>query len=109
MKHLFIAALAPAFFATAALADITPIGDLKRNTNVTVTGTIDRLLDEDEFRMSDNTGSIRVYIGPNMVPANAGDRVTVTGFVDDDLRKEIYARQMQLPSGETVTFERRYE
>ncbi|NSX54772.1 NirD/YgiW/YdeI family stress tolerance protein [Parasulfitobacter algicola] len=109
MKTLLIATTALLLPITAVFADITPIGDLKRNSNVTVSGTIDRLLDEDEFRMSDDTGSVKVYIGPNIVPANAGDQVTVTGFVDDDLRLEIYARQMQLPSGETVSFDRNYE
>lgn len=93
-----------------ALAEtITPIGDIQRGTTVTVVGTVERILDEDEFRLADETGRIRVDIGPNIVPANVGDEVTVRGLVDDDLRLEIYAREMVLPDGTTVTFDRRYE
>jgi len=109
MKHALLAAAA-ALSATLALAEtITPIGSLSRNTNVTVSGTVDRLTDEDEFVMSDATGSVRVYVGPNFVPASSGEAVTVRGFVDDDLRIEIYARELVRADGTVVTFDHRYD
>jgi uncharacterized protein YdeI (BOF family) len=95
----------------AALAkDVTPIADATRGTMVTLQGTVERITDEDEFRLTDATGSIRVYVGPNWVPANVGEAVTVTGFVDDDLgQMEVYAREMTRADGSKVTFDLRYE
>ncbi len=96
--------------APQALAEsITPIGDVQRGSNVTVQGAVERLLDEDEFRLTDASGSIDVYVGPNIVPANVGETVTVRGFVDDDLVLEIYAREMVLADGSVVRFDRRYD
>ena len=93
-----------------ALAEsITPIGDVQRGTSVTVQGAVERLLDEDEFRLTDASGSIDVYVGPNIVPANVGETVTVRGFVDDDLVLEVYAREMVLGDGSVVRFDRRYD
>ena len=119
MRDSFVKSVRPAATAgvlTALLAavpaaaeTITPIGDVQRGTAVTVQGTVERILDEDEFRLADASGRIDVYIGPNMVPANVGDEVTVRGIVDDDLRRDIYAREMVLPDGSTVTFDLRYD
>ncbi len=106
---LLAAAFALAAAPPAAAETITPIDAVQRGTAVTVQGTVDRILDEDEFRLSDASGRIDVYIGPNLVPANPGDQVTVRGIVDDDFPIEIYAREMVLPDGSTVTFDRRYE
>ena len=60
--------------ASPALAEIiTPIDQVQRGTNVTVQGTVERILDEDEFRLADASGRIEIYIGPNIVPANVGE------------------------------------
>ena len=103
MAALASFAVAPAFAET-----ITPIDQVQRGTTVAVEGTVERILDEDEFRLADPSGRIDVYIGPNIVPAKPGDRVTVRGVVDDDGSREIYARQMVLPDGSVVTFDRSY-
>ena len=96
--------------AAPALAEsITPIGEVQRGSSVTVQGAVERVLDEDEFRLTDASGSIVVYVGPNIVPAQAGEEVTVRGFVDDDLVLEIYAREMVLADGSVVRFDRGYE
>lgn len=111
MKLLAVAAFA-ALFATAAVASgpITPIGDLQRGSMVTVQGTVERITDEDEFRLADASGTVRVYVGPNWVPANVGEAVTVDGFVDDDLGPlEIYARSLTRADGTVITFDRRYD
>lgn len=111
MKLLAAAAFLVALSTHTALADqITPINDVKRGTMVTVQGTVERITDEDEFRLSDASGSIRVYVGPNWVPANIGEAVTIDGFVDDDFGpREIYARSLTRADGTIVLFDRRYE
>ena len=106
---LFLAASFP--LVAQAAPDITPIAETERGTMVTVQGTVERITDEDEFRLTDATGSIQIYVGPNWVPANEGEAVTVSGFVDDDLigPKEIYARELTRADGSVVTFDLRYE
>ena len=109
---LFAAALAMAAAMTGpVLADTpTPIAEVERGTMVTVSGEIERILDTDEFRLRDDSGSIRVYVGPNWVPASEGESVSVAGFVDNDLgRLELYARSLTRADGTVVTFEHRYE
>lgn len=107
--------LATMFFAslisvTAFANSVTPVGDIKRGTMVTVSGTVDRITDEDEFRLADSSGSVRVYVGPNWVPANVGESVTVNGFVDDDFGPiEIYARNLTREDGTLIEFNHRYD
>jgi uncharacterized protein YdeI (BOF family) len=112
MKLFAIAALCATIAAPAAFANpITPIADAKRGTMVTVQGIVDRITDEDEFRLADASDSIRIYVGPNWVPAEVGESVIVNGFVDDDLigPREIYARSLTRADGTVITFDRRYE
>ncbi|TQV83110.1 NirD/YgiW/YdeI family stress tolerance protein [Denitrobaculum tricleocarpae] len=112
MKIIATATAFAAILTTAASASgsITPIDDLQRGTMVTVQGTVERITDEDEFRLADATGSVRIYVGPNWVPADVGEAVTVKGFVDDDLGPlEIYARNLTRADGSVITFDRRYE
>jgi uncharacterized protein YdeI (BOF family) len=111
MKFLAITALCATLAAPAAIASqITPIADAQRGTMVTVQGTVERITDEDEFRLADASGNIRIYVGPNWVPAEVGETVIVNGFVDDDLGpREIYARSLTRADGTVITFERRYD
>lgn len=112
MNRIPLAALFTAVFTPMALASpVTPIAEAQRGTVVTVQGTVERITDEDEFRLSDSSGSILVYIGPDLVPADVGETVAVTGLVDDDLfaPREIYARSLTRADGTVVTFDRRYE
>jgi uncharacterized protein YdeI (BOF family) len=111
MKTCLAAALLAALSATSAMASqVTPIGDMQRGTMVTVQGAVERITDEDEFRLADASGSIRVYVGPNRVPAEVGETVTVKGFVDDDPGPlEIYARSLTRADGTVVTFDLRYD
>lgn len=111
MKLFAIAALCATLAAPVAFASqITPIADAQRSTLVTVQGTVERITDEDEFRLADASGNIRIYVGPNWVPAEVGETVVVNGFVDDDLGpREIYARSLTRADGTVITFERRYD
>jgi len=112
MKRLLTAALLVTFGATSVFADtITPIADAQRGTIVTVQGTVERITDEDEFRLVDASGHIRVYVGPNWVPAAVGEAVTVHGFVDDALigPREIYARSLTRADGTLIEFNLGYD
>ena len=111
MRYLAMTALCAMLAAPAALASpITPIADAQRGTMVTVQGTVARITDEDEFRLVDASGTIRIYVGPNWVPADVGETVIVNGFVDDDPGpREIYARSLTRADGTVITFDRRYD
>ncbi len=93
---------------TVGFADQT-IADLKPDTEVSISGTVDRISDEDTFILSDDSGQIEVYLGPNQVPVPAGTTVTVTGVVDDSPTPEIYASSLQTSDGQIFTFDRSYD
>lgn len=111
MKLFATTALLAVLAGTATFADpVTAISDAQRGTVVTVQGTVERVTDEDEFRLADATGSIRIYVGPNWVTADVGEEVTVNGFVDDDFGpREIYARTLIRADGTEITFDRQYD
>ena len=94
--------------APASLAsEVTKIENLERGASVTLQGEVVRILDEDEFRLRDDTGSVQIYIGwQNRVMVDVGETVTVSGFVDNDLidvfRPEVYAREIIREDGTTV-------
>ena len=63
-----------------------------------------RILDLDEFRIEDSTGSIRVYIGwKNSLVSSLGEELIVKGVVDNDLmsffRPEFYASEIKRQDG----------
>ncbi len=112
MRFLAIATTAFMAFAVAAptglAKTITKIDDIERGASVTLEGEVTRILDDDEFRLQDDTGSVRIYIGwRNRVMVDVGETVTVKGFVDDDLvsyfRPEIYAQEIVREDGSTVS------
>jgi len=87
--------------------DVTPIAELARGMSTTIHGEVTRILDEDEFRIEDKTGSVKVYIGwKNRLTVPVGETITVRGVVDDGLkaffRPEFYALEIVRADG-TVT------
>ncbi|MFO0110286.1 MAG: NirD/YgiW/YdeI family stress tolerance protein [Alphaproteobacteria bacterium] len=86
---------------------ITPISGLQRGVIASVRGEVVQITDDDEFLLRDATGSVRVYVGPNPVPAKVGEQVTVRGLVDDDKDepKEIYAKILTRADGSIVEFD----
>jgi uncharacterized protein YdeI (BOF family) len=96
--------------AMPAFAETVPIGELRYGTTVQVSGVVEQITDEDEFRITDDSGSVRVYIGPGIVPFDTGETITVSGIVDRDFgRLELYAREAVRADGSRVTFDHRYE
>lgn len=83
-------------------SDLTAIGSLVRGTFVTIAGSVERVSDEDEFVLRDNTGSVKIWTGGVFFPVVAGDLVTVRGFVDEDLLLEVYAQEIITESGEVI-------
>jgi uncharacterized protein YdeI (BOF family) len=83
-------------------SDLTAIGSLVRGTFVTIAGSVERVTDEDEFILRDNTGSVKIWTGEVFFPVNQGDQVTVQGFVDEDLLLEVYAQEIITESGEVI-------
>ena len=112
LKHIqslifIIFLLAPLSAYASSHEKITNIIDISRGASVTLKGTVTRILDEDEFRLEDKTGSVKIYIGwKNRVMVKVGESVTVKGFVDDDLinafRPEVYAQKIIRENGETI-------
>ena len=95
--------IVPAVFAK----EYTPIGNLKPGMSANIEWAVTRILDEDEFRMEDKTGSIRVYIGwKNRLLIPVGEKITVFGFVDNDLksffRPEFYAFEITREDGTVI-------
>jgi len=108
MKRVIALALFGLFFYQSATAEeVTPIEKLASGMSVTVQGEVTRILDEDEFRMEDATGSVRVYIGwRNRMVVHVGEEITVRGVVDDDLvsffRPEFYAFEITRQDGTVI-------
>lgn len=93
----------------SALAAV-PIDSLQNGMTATVAGTVERITDEDEFRLTDASGSIIVYIGPQIVPFDVGEAVTIEGIVDrEGMRLEIYAREAVRADGSVLQFSHSYE
>ena len=111
MKTFVALIMLTLFSISPAIADqITPLGDVKRGSMITVQGNVEKILDTDEFRLVDQTGSIRVYVGPNWVPAQVGETVSVFGYVDDGIRPmELYAQKLTKADGSVVQFALRYD
>ncbi len=87
--------------------EYTPIDKLEPGMSATIKGSVTRILDEDEFRMEDKTGSIRVYIGwKNRLLIPVGEKISVFGFVDNDLksffRPEFYAFEITREDGTLI-------
>ncbi|MEM7530011.1 MAG: hypothetical protein AAF416_20535 [Pseudomonadota bacterium] len=110
MIRSLLAASTLATGAAYAADTPSPIDDLQQGRMVTVHGTVERITDEDELRLADDSGTVRVYVGPDWVPADVSEAVITEGRVDDDLGPlELYARSMTRADGTVVQFERRYE
>ena len=94
----------PLFAAT----DGATVATLAPGQNVTLTGQVERITDEDEFLLRDPTGTVLVYVGPNRVPAAQGEHITVFGVVDDDGPLEVYATAITRADGTMIDLPHSY-
>ena len=111
MKRWIVLGLGCMGLSSASASGLpTPIADLQHGATVTVAGTVTRITDEDEFRLTDGSGTVRVYIGPNWVPAHVGEAVVVDGIVDGEFSPyEISAQSLVRADGTIVNFDYRYD
>ena len=94
--------------------EVMSIGELKPDMSATIEGKVVRVLDEDEFLLKDETGSIEVYIGwKNKISFQSGEKLTVQGVVDDDdddddshSELEFYAAVITREDGSVIELQR---
>ncbi|QPH53767.1 hypothetical protein [Pontivivens ytuae] len=101
-------ALLAILFASPALAQIITIAEIQRGTMVTISGTVDKVMDDDEFILADETGNIPVYFSSSTPPVELGEPVTVHGYVDDELVLELYAHEITRADGTVLQVGQRY-
>lgn len=85
----------------------TALNELRRGEFVTVSGTVTRMRDYDEFLIEDGAGRAEIYVrgGMRRPMFRTGDTVIVRGWVDDDLidiPREIYAVEIELADGTII-------
>lgn len=83
--------------------EITKISELQNYTNTYIQGEVIKILDEDEFRLEDDSGKIKVYTGwKNTHIVKKGDKITVRGLLDPGIIKEFYASEIIFENGEII-------
>jgi hypothetical protein len=105
---IFAAALLSTPVLAESIAPDATIASLVRGQTVSLSGIVDRITDEDEFLLRDDTGTVEVYVGPNRIPADPGEAVTVIGMVDDEGPMEIYATTLIRSDGTSIDFPHEY-
>ncbi|MEY4984186.1 MAG: hypothetical protein RIR62_2452 [Pseudomonadota bacterium] len=89
---------------SVAFAAPVPIGKAPRGQPVTVSGKVMRITDADAFRLKDASGVVTVYVGPNDLPVQVGEEVTVLGALDEGCAPEFVARALRRADGSEVSF-----
>ncbi len=108
--RLFLSLAIAIGIATPALFDVVPIASMQRGQTATVEGFVDKFFDSDEIRLRDESGTVRVYLGPQMIDLKSGERIRVSGVLDNDLfLNEFYAREITRENGENITIRHEYE
>jgi uncharacterized protein YdeI (BOF family) len=84
--------------------EITKISALERYTTTHIKGEVVRLLNEDEFRLQDESGRIKVYVGwKNPGVVKKGDVITVKGMMDPGIFfDEFYASEIIMENGNVI-------
>lgn len=82
------------------------ISELKNYTESFIKGTVVKILDEDEFRLKDTSGKIKVYTGwKNTNLVKKGEVVTVKGKLDPGFFKEFYASEIIMEDGKKIVLQ----
>lgn len=91
---------------TATDITITKISDLKNDTTTHIQGEVIKILDEDTFRIKDDSDAIKVYTGwKNTNLVKEGQKVRVKGKLDPGLIKEFYASEISIENGKVIKLE----
>ncbi len=90
----------------SAAENVTRIVELTPYADAYIHGVVVKLLDEDEFRLEDASGKIKVYTGwKNTNTVKLGETVTVKGILDPGIIKEFYASEIRKENGEIIRLE----
>ncbi len=82
---------------------IIQISELVKYTDSYIRGEVIKILDNDEFRLKDSSGRIKVYTGwKNTNLVKKGEIVTVRGILDPGIIKEFYATEIIRNNGEVI-------
>ena len=82
---------------------VTNIADLQNYTDTYIKGEVVKILDEDEFRLKDESGKIKVYTGwKNTNIVKKGETVTVRGTLDPGIINEFYAKEIIRENAEHI-------
>ena len=82
---------------------ITKISDLQNYTIAYIKGEVIKILDEDEFRLEDSSGKIKVYTGwKNTNLVKKGENIIAKGKLDPGIVKEFYASEIIMENGEII-------
>lgn len=106
MRHMFLttAIVLVALPAQAQQGRVPPAG-AERGSMVTVQGKVARIEAGDAAGAAGCCAAIRVYVGPEALPAAVGEAVTVHGFVADGLApRAVLAYRLTRADGAVVTF-----
>jgi uncharacterized protein YdeI (BOF family) len=83
------------------------ITELRNYENSMIKGEVVKIMDEDEFRIQDESGKIKVYTGwKNTHTVSLGEKVKVKGHLDPGLIKEFYATEITRENGEKIILEK---
>lgn len=86
LGKIFTVAGVAALLSNSALAAVTSIKDLKYKNAVTISGTVSKVKNENEFTLRDATGTVDVNLKTGQsVVLKDGQKVTVNGTVDKGL------------------------
>jgi hypothetical protein len=102
---LFFTMILPSAYALDNQPDIktTRISELQKYADAYIKGEVVKITDEDEFRLQDSSGKIKVYTGwKNTNLVKRGDKVTVRGTLDPGIIKEFYATEIIRENGEKI-------
>ena len=82
---------------------ITKISELQNYTDSYINGEVIKIFDEDEFRVEDSSGNIKVYTGwKNTNLVRKDEKITVRGKLDPGIVKEFYATEIIKEDGEII-------
>ena len=82
---------------------ITKISELQNYTDSYINGEVIKILDEDEFRLEDGSGNIKVYTGwKNTNLVRKDEKITVRGKLDPGIIKEFYATEIIKEDGKII-------